>query len=85
MIFEVNLKLFRHQQVNQESGSSKKLLLFVLRDFDDRTNNEEVIRQIIEADIDSIWGEIYKPEDSQQVKSSDYFDFDFKFLPHKIF
>jgi hypothetical protein len=39
----------------------------------------------LEADIDSIWSEIYKPEDFQDVKSKDYFDFAFQFLPHKIF
>jgi hypothetical protein len=38
------MKLFRHQQVHQEAGGPKKLLLFVLRDFDDRTSNEQVIR-----------------------------------------
>jgi Root hair defective 3 GTP-binding protein (RHD3) len=63
VIFEVNMKLFRHQKVHEEGGGAKKLLLFVLRDFDERSNNEQVIRSIIEADIETIWSEIYKPED----------------------
>ena len=42
VIFEVNLKLF-------DQKSSKKLL-FVLRDFDDRGNNFERIKGILEGD-----------------------------------
>jgi len=49
VIFEVNMRLFRG---DQQGG--KKLLLFILRDFDERTNNREVIRHIIEADIEHI-------------------------------
>ena len=54
VIFEVNLKLF--------GQSSAKKLLFVLRDFDDRGNNFDRIRTIIDTDINNIWNEIYKPE-----------------------
>lgn len=56
VIFEVNMKLFRDFQ------SEKKLLLFVLRDFDSQSNNEEVIKDIIHKDILDIWREIYKPD-----------------------
>jgi hypothetical protein len=48
------LKLF-----NQHSA---KRLLFVLRDFDDRGNNFERIKSIIDEDIAKIWSEIYKPD-----------------------
>ena len=54
VIFEVNLKLF-------DQKSSKKLL-FILRDFDDRGNNFERIKGILEKDLTNIWNEIYKPD-----------------------
>jgi hypothetical protein len=47
VIFEVNLKLF-----NQKSA---KKLLFVLRDFDDRGNNFDRIREILDKDVNTIW------------------------------
>jgi hypothetical protein len=54
VIFEVNLKLF--------GQSSDKKLLFVLRDFDSRGNNFEIVRGIIDTDLNKIWDEIYKPD-----------------------
>lgn len=54
VIFEVNLKLFDQR--------SEKTLLFILRDFDDRGNNAERIRIILENDIRRIWSEIFKPD-----------------------
>jgi protein SEY1 len=80
VIFEVNMRLFRgdHQ-------SGKKLLLFILRDFDERTNNREVIRHILEADIEHIWTEIYKEPHLQGASARDFFDFAFQFMPHMIF
>jgi hypothetical protein len=65
VIFEVNLKLF-------DQKSSKKLL-FVLRDFDDRGNNFERIKGILESDLDKIWAEIYKPDKFLKSKPSDFF------------
>lgn len=47
VIFEVNLKLFDQK--------AAKRLLFVLRDFDDRGNNGERIKIILENDIRRIW------------------------------
>ena len=54
VIFEVNLKLFGQK--------SAKKLLFVFRDFDDRGNNFEILKNTINNDIRNIWREIYKPE-----------------------
>jgi hypothetical protein len=65
VIFEVNLKLF-------DQKSSKKLL-FVLRDFDDRGNNFDRIRGILEADLKRIWDEIYKPDKYATSKPTDFF------------
>ena len=65
VIFEVNLKLF-------DQKSSKKLL-FVLRDFDDRGNNFERIKGILEGDLKKIWAEIYKPDKYANSTPQDFF------------
>jgi protein SEY1 len=65
VIFEVNLKLF-------DQKSSKKLL-FVLRDFVDKGNNFDRIRETLENDLNKIWGEIYKPDKFANSKPSDFF------------
>lgn len=65
VIFEVNLKLF-------DQKSSKKLL-FVLRDFVDKGNNFDKIRETLENDLNKIWGEIYKPDKFANSKPSDFF------------
>lgn len=65
VIFEVNLKLFDQK--------SNKKLLFVLRDFDDRGNNFQKIQGILEADLNRIWSEIYKPEKFANSKPQDFF------------
>ncbi len=77
MIFEVNLKLF-----NQ---SSAKRLLFVLRDFDDRGNNFEMIKKMLDNDVNNIWSQIYKPEQFAESKPTDFFQFEYCMLPHKQF
>jgi hypothetical protein len=77
VIFEVNMKLFSQQ--------SAKKLLFVLRDFDDRGNNFDRIRTVIDTDIANIWKEIYKPEEFKDSKPSDFFNFEFSMLPHKVY
>lgn len=77
VIFEVNLKLF-------DQKSAKKLL-FVLRDFDDRGNNGERIKIILENDIRRIWSEIFKPEPLKDSKPEQFFQFEFAMMPHKIF
>ena len=53
VIFECNLKLF--------SQASQKKLLFVIRDYDDESN-ELLIKENIDKDIQTIWNEIYKPD-----------------------
>ena len=77
VIFEVNLKLFQQ--------NLSKRLLFVLRDFDDRAGNFEKYRGILQKDVDTIWDKIYKPEKFKNSKASDFFVFEFAFLPHKIY
>ncbi len=75
VIFEVNLKLF-------DQKSSKKLL-FVLRDFVDKGNNFDKIKEILEKDLDKIWAEIYKPDKFANSKPTDFFKFEYCMLPHK--
>lgn len=77
VIFEVNLKLF--------GQSSAKKLVFVLRDFDDRGNNFERIKGILNTDISNIWNEIYKPDQFKGMSAHDFFRFEYAMLPHKIF
>ena len=74
VIFEVNLKLF-------DQKSSKKLL-FLLRDFDKKQNFER-IRGTLEADLNRIWSEIYKPDKYIDTKPSDFFQFEYCCMPHK--
>lgn len=71
------MKLFRSEQ------PQKKMLLFVLRDFNPLSDNAEVLKQNILKDVVQIWDEMYKTEETLQA--SDYFNFEFSFLPHKVF
>ena len=59
--------------------------MFVLRDFNDQGNNYENIMNQIKTDIDNIWAKIFKPDEYKDKKASDFFDFDFTMLPHKVF
>jgi len=77
VIFEVNMKLFNQQ--------SAKKLLFVLRDFDDRGNNFEMITHMLNNDVNNIWSQIYKPEQYKESKPTDFFQFEYCMLPHKQF
>jgi protein SEY1 len=56
-----------------------------LRDFDDRAGNFDRIRKILEGDVDKIWSEIYKPEKFENSKCTDFFNFEYSMLPHKIY
>lgn len=60
-------------------------MLFVLRDFDDRGNNGERIKAILEGDIKKIWDEIFKPDKYKDAKPEQFFQFEFAMMPHKIF
>jgi hypothetical protein len=50
-----------------------KKLLFVLRDFDDRDENAQEIMRKLEANMNEIWSEIYKPEKFVNTKPKDFF------------
>eukprot|EP00347_Sterkiella_histriomuscorum_P023862 403333128 len=77
VIFEVNLKIFGQQ--------SKKKLLFVIRDFDDRGTNRDKCIETIHKDVVKIWSEIYKPDQFKDSTANDFFEFEFAMIPHKIY
>ncbi len=72
VIFEVNLRLF--------GKKPKKKVLFVLRDFSERLNNGERIKQRITNDISEIWKKIHKPEALINTVAENFFDFEFALL-----
>lgn len=78
VIFEVNLKLFAQDQ-------SQKKLVFVLRDFNKYENNEASMKELIQGNIDEIWKQIYKDDKHLNSKASDFFNFEFVMLPHKLY
>ena len=57
--------------------------MFVLRDFDEKLNNFQSLKIILENDIRNIWAEIYKPEQYVDSKPTDFFIFEYSMLPHK--
>ncbi|CEG72412.1 Putative Protein SEY1 [Rhizopus microsporus] len=77
-VFEVNLQLFQNQR-----GKEKTLLFMVIRDFVGATPLENLARTL-RTDLEKIWESLSKPEGLEDCKITDYFDFMFTGLPHKI-
>ncbi|KAG2210994.1 hypothetical protein INT47_000154 [Mucor saturninus] len=77
-VFEVNLQLFQNQK-----SKEKTLLLIVIRDFVGSTPLENLAKTL-KADLEKIWASLAKPEGLEDCKITDYFDFMFTGLPHKI-
>ncbi|KAI8358015.1 RHD3/Sey1 [Mortierella sp. GBAus27b] len=77
-VFEVNLQLFGGNR-----GKEKTLLLFVIRDHVTATPLANLSKTLRE-DLDKIWQSLSKPEGLEDCKISDYFDYMFTTLPHKI-
>jgi hypothetical protein len=76
-VFEVNLELF------QQKGKSKTLLFFVVRDHLGNVPLNE-LSQTIKEDLEKIWTELSKPSGLEKCSITDFFDFMFFGLPHKI-
>ncbi|KAF9983686.1 Dynamin-like GTPase that mediates homotypic ER fusion [Mortierella antarctica] len=77
-VFEVNLQLFGGNR-----GKEKTLLLFVIRDHVGATpliNLSNTLR----ADLERIWHGLSKPEGLEDCQITDYFDFMFTTLAHKL-
>ncbi|KAG0308863.1 Dynamin-like GTPase that mediates homotypic ER fusion, partial [Dissophora globulifera] len=77
-VFEVNLQLF-----GSNRGKEKTLLLFVIRDHVGSTPLAN-LANTLQADLVRIWHGLSKPEGLEDCKISDYFDFMFTTLPHKL-
>ena len=76
-IFEVNLKLFGQE--------GKKRILFVLRDFNDASNNLTILKQQISKTMEEIWDKIKKPSHLSLCNVFDCFEFDFHTVAVKDF
>ena len=77
-VFEINLQLFQHEK------RSKTMLLFVVRDHVKQVTPLEKLVAIIEKDLAEIWAGIAKPEDHKNSHATDFFEFQFTSLPHKV-
>ncbi|KAI8997170.1 RHD3/Sey1 [Pilobolus umbonatus] len=77
-VFEVNLQLFQTHE-----SKEKTLLFMVIRDFVGATPLENLAKTL-KADLEKIWDSLSKPEGLENCKITDYFDFMFTGLPHKI-
>ncbi|KAK9765237.1 Dynamin-like GTPase that mediates homotypic ER fusion [Basidiobolus ranarum] len=76
-VFEVNLQLF------QQKGKQKTLLFFVIRDFIGNTPLENLTTTLTN-DLNKLWSGLSKPEGLEDSHITDFFDFAFAALPHKI-
>ncbi|KAJ3047036.1 Dynamin-like GTPase that mediates homotypic ER fusion [Rhizophlyctis rosea] len=77
-VFEVNLQLF------QKQGSPKTCLFFVIRDFTGQTPLENLSATLVK-DLERIWAGLVKPAGKEAALISDFFEFAFACLPHKVY
>ncbi|KAF9353697.1 Dynamin-like GTPase that mediates homotypic ER fusion [Mortierella sp. NVP85] len=77
-VFEVNLQLFGGNR-----GKEKTLLLFVIRDHIGATPLS-ALSNTVRTDLERIWQGLAKPEGLEDCKITDYFDFMFTALAHKL-
>ena len=90
-VLEVNLQLFQHTgylihllYYYLQYSSVKTLLCFVIRDFTGMTPLE-ALAETLKADLTRIWSELRKPAGKESSQITDYFDFAFNGLPHKVY
>ncbi|KAN0060995.1 Dynamin-like GTPase that mediates homotypic ER fusion [Thecaphora frezii] len=82
-VFEVNLGLFQAGKAKTHGAKDKTLLLFVIRDHVGTTPLEN-LQATLMSDLHKIWDSLSKPDGLEQSQISDFFDFMFTTLPHKI-
>ncbi len=82
-VFEVNLGLFQASKAKTAGAKDKTLLLFVIRDHIGVTPLENLSATIM-ADLTKIWLSLAKPEGLEASQITDFFDFMFTTLPHKV-
>lgn len=76
-VFEVNLELF------QKKGKGKTLLFFVIRDHLGKVPLSH-LSQTLKQDLQKSWGELAKPKGLEGCAITDFFDFMFFGLPHRV-
>ncbi|KAI8337352.1 RHD3/Sey1 [Choanephora cucurbitarum] len=81
-VFEVNLQLFQNQKKDTRI-KEKTLLFIVIRDFVGTTPLDN-LASVLRSDFEKNWESLSKPEGLEDCKITDYFDFMFIGLPHKI-
>ncbi|WFD31493.1 Dynamin-like GTPase that mediates homotypic ER fusion [Malassezia sp. CBS 17886] len=81
-VLDVNLSLFQASRL-RTGAKEKTLLCFVIRDFIGTTPLEN-LQETILTDLRRIWAGLSKPEALQEADLSDFFDFTFTTLPHKL-
>ncbi|KAJ1034621.1 hypothetical protein NDA18_001477 [Ustilago nuda] len=82
-VFEVNLALFQASKTKTPGAKDKTLLLFVIRDHIGLTPLQNLSASVM-ADLTKIWLSLSKPDPLGNSQISDFFDFMFTTLPHKI-
>ncbi|KAF8242538.1 root hair defective 3 GTP-binding protein [Wilcoxina mikolae CBS 423.85] len=78
-VFEVNLGLF----LKDRSTTHRSLLFFVIRDHIGHTPLKNLSDTLV-ADLTRIWSSLAKPPGLENSQITDFFDFEFTALPHKI-
>ncbi|KAE8227070.1 hypothetical protein CF319_g419 [Tilletia indica] len=82
-VFEVNLSLFQSSKAKQVGPKDKTLLLFIIRDHVGHTPLAN-LKATIMADLGRLWDGLSKPDGLEGSAITDFFDFNFTTLPHKI-
>ncbi|KAL9936593.1 hypothetical protein V8E36_004661 [Tilletia maclaganii] len=82
-VFEVNLSLFQSSKSKQVGPKDKTLLLFIIRDHVGHTPLQN-LQATIMADLNRLWDGLSKPDGLESSSITDFFDFNFTTLPHKI-
>ena len=74
---EMNVRLFKSDQVKQ--------ILIVIRDFNDETDNFDEVCNSVKENIYSIWGEVVKPKEFQNVMPEQIFKIEFFKSAHYVY
>mmetsp|Transcript_8256 Transcript_8256/g.24826 ORF Transcript_8256/g.24826 Transcript_8256/m.24826 type:complete len:771 (+) Transcript_8256:72-2384(+) len=83
-VLEQDLHLFHSgEDSDTRSPLMKTMLFFLLRDYDKATPLER-LGELLRVDLDRIWSEITETTKHKGTPISDFFDFDFFGLSHKI-
>lgn len=66
-------------------GSEKpKQIIFVVRDFAEKKENPQALKEKLTNKVEDAWAKIPKPADRSHVRLADVFDLQVFFLPSKL-